>query len=103
MIFGPSEPSQSLFYVYQPEVCVRELRSLIGCFKRRGSSRDGRGWGPNPPILSRLRQCLFFALSSPDCESFGAERGTKLKQADVEFQGGFFEHKNSKSCMECEK
>ena len=81
---------------------MRELRSLIGCFERRGSSRDGRGRGPNPPILSRLRQWPFFALSSPDRESSGNFWVLKQKQGDVEFQGGFFELGNSKKSMVCD-
>ena len=80
---------------------MRELRSLIGCFERRGSSRDGRGRGPNPPILSRLRQWPFFAHSSRNCKSSGSFWVLKQKQGDAEFQGGFFELCNSKKSTVC--
>ena len=90
-------PLRSCFTSISQELVQESLKVSQNALKRRGSSRDGRGRGPNPPILSRLRQCLFFALSSPDCESSGSFWVRRQEHADVEFQGAFFKLCNSKN------
>ena len=48
MSFEPSEPSESTFHVYQPDINVRELRSLIGCVEKEKEQLGGPRAGSEP-------------------------------------------------------